>query len=70
MWTFALRVHKADEYFKSKFREIGNPSWESGKEALKIVEEAWFIRHRYPDLSGPELIRLVYWGASGATDDL
>lgn len=69
MWPFRRKKHKADEWFKHKFREIGNPRWESGKEAWRIVQEAYFVRHRYPELSGPELVRLVYWGASGSVED-
>jgi hypothetical protein len=52
--------HKADEYFKFKFRQP------MGVEAHRIVCEAYSIRHQYPDLDGPELVRLVYWGASGS----
>lgn len=66
MWPF--KKHKADSYFKAKFREIGHPKHQSGLEAYKIVLEAHYIRHQYPDLSGPELIRLVYWGASGSIE--
>jgi hypothetical protein len=51
--------HKADEYFKHKLLEAET------EEARKLFLEAKAIRHTYPDLSGPELVRLVYWGASG-----
>ncbi|QIG70757.1 hypothetical protein EVB91_206 [Rhizobium phage RHph_I1_18] len=59
---FRSKSHKADEYFKAKFRE------RMGREAFRIVYAARSIRHQYPDLSGPELVRLVYWGASGAKE--
>lgn len=60
MWPFRRKAHQADEYFRAKFRE------RMGDDAYKIVFEARHIRHQYPELSGPELVRLVYWGASGA----
>lgn len=56
---FKKKSHQADEYFKHKFKE------RMSTESYRIVFEAHSIRHDYPDLSGPELIRLVYWGASG-----
>ncbi|QIG67720.1 hypothetical protein PP747_gp019 [Rhizobium phage RHph_Y38] len=59
---FKRKPHQADAYFKAKLRE------QMGKEAFHIVCEAKRIRHQYPDLSGPELVRLVYWGASGEKD--
>jgi hypothetical protein len=55
--------HKADTYFSEKFLR-----GQMGKEAFGIVSEAYRVRHRYPGLSGPELVRLVYWGASGSTE--
>ena len=59
MWPF--RKHKADEYFREKWkRERPNT-----REGWYVLAEAERIRHQYPDLSGPELVRLVYWGASG-----
>ena len=57
-----MKRHPADEYFKAKFHEP------MGREAHAIVFEAHTLRHRYPDLSGPELVRLVYWGASGSVE--
>lgn len=36
------------------------------KEGRDIVREATALRQLHPDLSGPELIRLAYWGVSGA----
>lgn len=64
MWPFKPRKpHQADEYFKMKFREPLD------REAWSILMEAKSIRHEYPDLSGPELVRLVYWGASGSKPD-
>jgi hypothetical protein len=62
MWPFKRRTHKADEYFRHKLRE------RMSAESSKIVWEARSIRHQYPDLSGPELVRLVYWGASGTPE--
>lgn len=56
------KPHKADAYFKAKFNE------RMGPEAHRIVFEAQSLHHQYPDLSGPELVRLVYWGTSGSTD--
>ena len=64
MWPFRRKPHKADEYFRQKF------AVSMGREAHRIVFQAYDIRHQYPDLSGPELIRLVYWGASGASSDV
>jgi len=58
-----MRAHKSDEYFRSKFRDC------MSREAHAIVFEARSIRHSYPELSGPELVRLVYWGASGSAID-
>ena len=60
MWPFHRKRHRADEYFKEKFRQP------LGREAHSILFEARHIRHQYPDLDGPELVRLVYWGASGS----
>ncbi len=60
---FKRRRHKSDEYFKAKFREP------MSSDAFNILNEACHIRHEYPDLSGPELVRLVYWGASGSKGD-
>ncbi len=61
MWPFKRkRSHKADEYFQQKFKE------HMGREAFDTVKKAHAMRHRYPDLSGPELVRMVYWGTSGA----
>lgn len=57
------KPHIADEYFKYKFREP------MSSEARNIVFDAHSIRHKYPELSGPELVRLVYWGASGVKPD-
>jgi hypothetical protein len=54
--------HIADEYFKAKFME------QMGAEARAVVFKARSIRHKYPNLSGPELVRLVYWGASGSAE--
>ena len=62
MSLFSRKPHKADEYFRAKFQQP------MGREAFAIVAEAWSNRHKYPDLSGPELVRLVYWGASGASE--
>jgi len=62
MWPF--RKHQADEYFKRKFR-YERPETKEGWNAL--LEAKW-ISHKYPDLSGPELVRLVYWGASGVSE--
>jgi hypothetical protein len=59
---FKRSPHKADGYFDRKF---GEPM---GREAFGIVSEAYGIRHQYPALSGPELVRLVYWGASGSSE--
>lgn len=44
------------------FRKLGGCTTRSGK---FIVLEAIALSFRYRDLSGPELIRLVYWGTSG-----
>ena len=62
MMNMFSKRHKADAYFKAKQEE-----WLS-REALDIIFEAKRIRHRYPELSGPELVRLVYWGASGSAE--
>ena len=51
--------HQADAYFKQALREVET------EEGRKTILEAKSIRHAYPNLSGPELVRLVYWGASG-----
>jgi hypothetical protein len=59
---FRRKTHKSDEYFRQKF------TVPMGREAFCTVTEAHAIRHRFPDLSGPELVRLVYWGASGAVE--
>lgn len=56
----AAPVHKADAYFAKRF-------WSArGHGGSEVVAEAHAMRHRFPDLSGPELVRLAYWGASGA----
>jgi hypothetical protein len=60
IWPFKRRSHSADQYFAGKFRES------MGREAHATVCTAFALRHQYPDLSGPELVRLVYWGGSGA----
>lgn len=60
IWPF--RKHQADAYFRHKFRHEGPTTTEGWNTLL----EAKWLRHQYPDLSGPELVRLVYWGASGA----
>ena len=54
--------HKSDAYFKMKFNE------RLDQDAHRILCEAQSLRHQYPGLSGPELVRLVYWGASGSTE--
>jgi hypothetical protein len=48
-----------DAYFKLKLLEAEN------KEARELVLEAYALRHNHPNLSGPELLRLAYWGAAG-----
>jgi hypothetical protein len=58
--AFGAKPHQADEYFRQKFRE------RLTLESHRVVFTARKIRHQHPDLSGPELVRLVYWGASGA----
>lgn len=60
---FRSPPHKTDEYFRAKFKEP------MSREAHDILFEAQSIRHQYPNLSGPELVRLVYWGASGTKED-
>lgn len=35
------------------------------KEGAGVVSDAMRLQRKYPDLSGPELIRLAYWGTSG-----
>lgn len=62
MWPF--RKHQADEYFRFKLR-YERPHTKEGWDALL---EAKSIRHKYPDLSGPELVRLAYWGTSGTPE--
>lgn len=57
--TMFPRKHQADGYLKHKLLEVET------EEGRKTILEAIAIRHTYPDLSGPELVRLVYWGASG-----
>ena len=57
-WSL-FKKHKSDDYFKEKFKEP------MGREARIIVTEARRIRHRHPDLTGVQLVRLVYWGAPG-----
>ena len=39
------------------------------KEGAHVVAVALNLQRQYPNLSGPELIRLAYWGASGSTED-
>ncbi|QIG76543.1 hypothetical protein EVC27_018 [Rhizobium phage RHph_I1_6] len=56
---FRRKPHQADLYFKRKFREQMRP------ESYRLVREAHRIRHQYPHLTGPELVRLVYWGSIG-----
>lgn len=53
-------THQADAYFAQKFRSAHRHG------GSVVVAEAHAMRHRFPDLSGPELVRLAYWGASGA----
>lgn len=62
LWS-SRRKHPADAYFRHKFLEQMQP------DSYRIVCAAYNIRHDYPDLSGPELVRLVYWGASGASEN-
>jgi hypothetical protein len=52
--------HPADTYFKQKLTEP------MSAESRKLLINAKAIRHSHPDLSGPELVRLIYWGASGS----
>lgn len=54
--------HIADEYFKHKLRE------DMSLDSRRIVRKAQSVRHQFPSLSGPELVRLVYWGASGSAE--
>lgn len=54
--------HQSDLYFKQKFNE------RLEYESHQILREAQRIRHQHPTLSGPELVRLVYWGTSGTTN--
>lgn len=61
MWPFKRRrQHQADGYFDSLRRA------RMSRDTRQLVATAWAIRHDYPDLSGPELVRLVYWGVSGS----
>lgn len=39
------------------------------RDGTSTVLEALDLQRLYPDLSGPELIRLAYWGASGSAVD-
>lgn len=48
--------HQADGYFKWKFKQ------RLSSEAWLLVYHAKQIRHQYPDLTGQELVHLVYWG--------
>lgn len=63
-WPFRRRKHQADEYFRYKWKHERPET----KEGWNILMEAQRIRHQYPELSGPELVRLVYWGASGSPE--
>jgi hypothetical protein len=47
---------KAQKYLKNK-----NPNTAEGKQ---IIKDAFVASYDYPNLSGPELIRLVYWGVT------
>lgn len=48
-----------DAYFRAKLREAEN------KEARDLVLKAQSLGRDHPNLSGPELLRLAYWGAAG-----
>ena len=50
------KPHQSDEYFRQKFsQELTRDAWE-------LLNKARDIRHRYPQLTGPELVHLAYWG--------
>lgn len=62
LWIFVKgrsKPHQADEYFKNKFLEP------MSNESHAILCTAYFSRHQHPDLTGPELVRLAYWGVVG-----
>jgi hypothetical protein len=61
-WFKRDKKHQADVFFKQKFKT------HLTRDGYKIVEDAYNMRHEYPDLSGPELIRLSYWGVSGNSE--
>lgn len=63
MWPLKRKIHKADQYFNEKFKVP------MGREAFTVVTEAHARRHEFPELSGPELVRLMYWGTSGAVEN-
>lgn len=65
MWPFRPKPHRADEYFRYKLAH-DRPETDEGWDILLAAKR---LRHRYSALSGPELVRLVYWGASGARDE-
>lgn len=57
-------THPADAYFAAKWRD--NPP--ETAEGRQVLGEAQRLRHQHPGLSGPELVRLAYWGASGTQE--
>lgn len=54
----------ADAYFAAKWRD--NPP--ETAEGRYILRGAQSLAARYPGLSGPELVRLAYWAASGTQE--
>lgn len=63
MWPFKRKPKsEARQYLDEKFAD---PTL--SREGRDIIREATTLSYQHPDLSGPELIRLAYWGASGAS---
>ena len=62
MWPFKRKPKsEARQYLDAKFAD---PTL--SREGRDIIREATRLEPLHPELSGPELIRLAYWGTPGA----
>ena len=60
------KPHQADAYFTDMFRQ----SLARHKTEYHVLREAHAIRHRHPDLSGPELVAIITDGPSAVCSNV
>lgn len=65
MWPFKRRSPEYRATRKELWRKFHSTTTRDGS---RTVSQALALQPKYPDLSSGELVRLAYWGASGARD--